>query len=342
LNVDLAQKQRVLITESVKNWSLGASFLAKTGTGNTFDFTATAVAGSNLTVMEGLLQPGEVVSSGWAYSASGSGYATNDPMYLSLSIASNLVNNNVQLWQLNSGTWSKVSVDDFFAKNGYASFTVTTASGTYAVSGLASSGWNVDADGSWQSGTKWTTSPIAPGGVNVAAVLGTAITAPRSVSVDSALTLGVLTMNSAQHYTLAGTNALTMQVNSGYSAKIDVQNSDTMGHVIETPVVMASPLEIAVAADAKLTLSGELQTAGKTLTVSGGGELVVSQGISTSGTIAVTGGTLRTPSLVADTLTIGGTESSRSAATAVPEPSGVILILLALGCGAIGVARQHT
>jgi T5SS/PEP-CTERM-associated repeat protein len=337
VTIDLAQKQRIWIENSAMNWSAGASFLSKTGTGKTLDFTATSISGTTLSSLLGELEMGQYIMNGWNFAATGTGYSSTDPIYLSLNIPPILERNDMQVWQYQGESWSLFTPKDLIVNDGFASFTVTGA-GCYAMLAAVPT-WKTDANGSWQTGTNWTTGN-APGGVNVAAMLETTITAPRTISIDSPLTLGVLTLNSAKHYTLAGTNPLTIQVYSGYIAKIDVQDSDTTGHLLQTSVVLASPLDIAIASDSKLTLSGQLQTAGNTLTLYGGGTLTVSQGISTTGSLVVLSGTLNTPSLVADTLTIGTTTGSASAAT-VPEPSGVALILAAL-CSAAGCVLAHT
>lgn len=328
VTVDLTQRQRVLVTESVKNWTAGASFLAKTGTGKSFNFTATALTGTDLTALNGMLAPGQSVLSGWIFSAAGTGYLASDPIYLSLGIPATITSNDLQLWKLSGNTWSRFSVDDLTTNQGYASFTSTGLS-NYAATAEFSSNWKSDADGLWQSGSNWTTTPNAPGGVNTAAILGSSITAPRTISLSGPLTLGMLTLNSTQHYKLTGSDPLTLQVNPGYNAKIDVQASDTNGHVIETPLTLISPLDSTLAPTTFLTLAGQVQNpTGQALTLSGGGTLTVSQGIATSGTINVLSGTLVTPSLTADTLTIGS--GSTSSLSAVPEPNSMLLFLAAM------------
>jgi autotransporter-associated beta strand protein len=77
-----------------------------------------------------------------------------------------------------------------------------------------------------------------------------------------------------------------------------------------------------------LTLAGVSTYAGDT--VVDAGTLNVTHGINTpAATVYVaTGGTLNTPSIVADTLTIGG--APRTAAAAVPEPGTLALLALAV------------
>ena len=80
--------------------------------------------------------------------------------------------------------------------------------------------------------------------------------------------------------------------------------------------------------DGELTLTGASTRTGDT--VVDAGTLNVTLGINTpNATVYVaTGGTLNTPSIVADTLTIGGAPLAASAAT-VPEPGTLVLLALA-------------
>ena len=130
--IDLAQTQRVSITESAGRGTAVASFLAKTGTGQTFDLTASTLTVADLTALQGLLTPGQTVLSGWNFSAAGSGYVATDPIYLSFGIPANLSRGDLHLWRLNGGTWSSYTAGDLTSIDGYASFTVTGVSG-YAV-----------------------------------------------------------------------------------------------------------------------------------------------------------------------------------------------------------------
>lgn len=72
---------------------------------------------------------------------------------------------------------------------------------------LASS-WNVDAGGNWSTTGNWLNG--VPSAVNASVVLGSAITAPRTISTDVSVTLGFLTFSSNQSYTIAGTQTITL------------------------------------------------------------------------------------------------------------------------------------
>ncbi|MCC6125757.1 MAG: PEP-CTERM sorting domain-containing protein [Pirellulales bacterium] len=140
--VDLVQTQRVAIAESVGPGTAAASFLAKTGAGQTFYLTASTLTSADLAALQGLLTPGQSVLSGWNFSAAGGGYVATDPIYLSLSIPANLERGELSLWRLNGGTWSSFAAGDLTSIDGYASFTITGLSG-YAVAAAVPepSGW---------------------------------------------------------------------------------------------------------------------------------------------------------------------------------------------------------
>jgi hypothetical protein len=88
-------------------------------------------------------------------------------------------------------------------------------------------------------------------------------------------------------------------------------------------------LEITVNSATALALSGPVQNpGGHSLTLSGGGTLTITQGLSTTGLVDVQAGTLIAPSIIADTLVIG--QAAASAAVAVPEPSTCLLLIASL------------
>jgi T5SS/PEP-CTERM-associated repeat protein len=130
--VDLSQQQRVLVQENAINRAIGASFLSKTGTGSTLNFTAATLTDADLPSLQALLQPGESVLNAWNLSADGTGYVATDPIYLSLSVPSDLSRHDVEIWKLTGTTWSPFTADDLTTADGYASFTITGLSG-YAV-----------------------------------------------------------------------------------------------------------------------------------------------------------------------------------------------------------------
>lgn len=127
LSVNLAQRQRVLVTDSVAHQSLGASFMSSS---NTLSFTASAVSAGNLSALQGL-NPGESVVGDWGFSVN-SGYTSGTPVYLSFGIGANQSTDRLELWQLTGTGWTPYAANDLTYDGNYASFTVTDLNG-YAV-----------------------------------------------------------------------------------------------------------------------------------------------------------------------------------------------------------------
>jgi T5SS/PEP-CTERM-associated repeat protein len=135
VTIDLANEQRVLISDSATGWSVGASFLASS-TPASLDFTATAVTGDTLNLLKNQLGIGESVLSSWAFLAKGYTVSSNNPVYLSLKIGSGHVMDDLDLWHYGTNGWTAYSPTDLTYDGTYASFTVTSFSG-YAVTGIA-------------------------------------------------------------------------------------------------------------------------------------------------------------------------------------------------------------
>jgi fibronectin-binding autotransporter adhesin len=137
--LNLAYTQRLLTTEAVSQWKIGESFLAKTGSSTTLNFTATAISGTKLNSLKTLLPAGYVVEGAWDFSASGSGYTAGDPVYLSFDVGPYFSRSDLTIWHYSGTAWSTYTADDLTYDGQYASFTVTSFSG-YAVSAIPEPG----------------------------------------------------------------------------------------------------------------------------------------------------------------------------------------------------------
>ena len=182
--------------------------------------------------------------------------------------------------------------------------------------------WNVNQNGAASTSTNWANG--LPDGVGDVATFGSVIDAPRTVIVDSPITLGRIVFDNAKKYTLAGSSAVTLNVASG-NAAVEVL---TGSHEIAAPLTLASPSEFRVARTADtLTITGPISgTAG--LTKSGDGVLDVLGAINYAGDTTIAAGEMRAThfnpataataqidvqagahlvadSILADTLTIG-------------------------------------
>ena len=100
---------------------------------------------------------------------------------------------------------------------------------------LATPIWNGPGGGNYGLAASWTNKTV-PNGVNEIARFSGGITAPSTVTLDSAATLGMLKFDSSQSYTLAGSGSLTLQTTSG-DATINVNAGS---HTINVPVVINS------------------------------------------------------------------------------------------------------
>jgi sialidase-1 len=126
--------------------------------------------------------------------------------------------------------------------------------------------WNVNAAGNWSADANWFDG--APIDIGQTAVFGSAITTPQTITVDGAKTVGGLSFNNANSYTLAGS---TITLSSTGTAPIDVIQGS---HTINAPLLLTANTVATIAAASTLTLNGGLSsTANVTLTKAGDGTL---------------------------------------------------------------------
>ncbi len=146
--------------------------------------------------------------------------------------------------------------------------------------------WNVDAGGNWSTLTNWKNG--MPNQADVTATFGDKITADRTVTVDAARTVGSMVFNNTRAYTIAGTNAISLDVSAG-TAGIHVINGS---HSISAPVNLnASAIVTVGPAVSTLTMSGVIDGAATSnFTKSGAGALVLSGTNTFPGAISITGG----------------------------------------------------
>ncbi|TWU22709.1 beta strand repeat-containing protein [Bythopirellula polymerisocia] len=89
-----------------------------------------------------------------------------------------------------------------------------SVSGSFVPSGPIPAEWAIDASGNWNLGTNWTSNPEVPGVAGLvggSAVLGSSITAPRTITLNVNADVGSLTFNNANSYTVAaGAGTLTL------------------------------------------------------------------------------------------------------------------------------------
>ena len=222
--------------------------------------------------------------------------------------------------------------------------------GTFAWTGSNGS-WN--AAGNWDVGNK-------PQGAGDAAIFGGSLTTAATVTLDGPQKIGCLTFANANAATI-GTNAATTgyTLAAGSSGALTLDNSGSTAvitvisgsHAITAPVALADSLDVSVSADSTLTLSGGISenSPGMSLTLDGGGVLILSGTDTYSGGTTVDAGTLilTSNSAIADgtSLTVGSggvfifdpataaASTYSSAATqvsSVPEPGSLALLAAAV------------
>jgi hypothetical protein len=113
--------------------------------------------------------------------------------------------------------------------------------------------WNVNVSGNWSEPSNW--QDAVPQGVHATAVLGSAISAPRTITVDAPIALGKISLANANAYSIVGNNSLTLDVVLG-SVSIEVTQGS---HTIAAPLALTDDLDISVAASADtVTISGDI------------------------------------------------------------------------------------
>lgn len=172
---------------------------------------------------------------------------------------------------------------------------------------LGGSTWNFDGNGDWTNASNWTGGvPNAP---DASATFGTVITAPATVTVDAPITVGEIEFNSPVAYTVAGPNAITLDVSAGTTASIRAAAGT---HLISASLIANDPVNIDIDATADLSLTGGLTAAASTVTKVGGGRLTV--GATTVDGLDVSAGQVR--------LQANGTAAGRAVVKSLAVDSG--------------------
>jgi autotransporter-associated beta strand protein len=170
-------------------------------------------------------------------------------------------------------------------------FVTTSVSQSSSISGFLSdivwdNYWKTDAIGNWGNTNNWTGS--TPNSVDAVANFYNKTTAPRTVAVDAPVTVGTIVFNSANSYTLDGSNAIKIQTSSGTGLINDLGGN----HQIAAPVTLTSSATVSVAnAQHTLTVSGSVDGAGG-LNKTGDGVLKLTAANNFSGPTTVSGGRL--------------------------------------------------
>jgi autotransporter-associated beta strand protein len=125
--------------------------------------------------------------------------------------------------------------------------------------------WNIQPDGAWSPGGNWTAgSPNAPDAI---AIFGPIAVGPRTITVDGARTVGTVTFDNTNAYTIAG-STLTLDAAAAPVGIKVLQGS----HTISAPIVLNKDATLNVEdASSNLLLTGNVTATGRNLTKAGAG-----------------------------------------------------------------------
>jgi T5SS/PEP-CTERM-associated repeat protein len=175
---------------------------------------------------------------------------------------------------------------------------------------LPPSTWNVDADGNWSTAANWTAG--VPNVAGASAIFGNKITAPRTVTADIPITVGRIDFDSANPYTIAGSNTISVNATSGFGQI----NVTTGSHTISAPLSLADNTVINIApADGNLSITAPMSASDIKLTKAGLGSLTLANVRTSalsvhSGTVAIApNGTPAGTSAVGTLLIAGNTDA---------------------------------
>ena len=177
--------------------------------------------------------------------------------------------------------------------------------------------WGVDATGSWDDASNWSGGSGVPSDSAKTAIFGSAITAARTVTTDTTVTVKAIEFDNANQYVIAGAGSVNLEADSG-DASIDVVSGD---HQFQAVVNLASNTDVAIAASSSLAMNNALNLAGNTLTKSGAGTLSINNDLTTAGgSVVMTAGTL------GGVGTVGGDVTNTSGAVAPGNSAGMLAI----------------
>lgn len=176
--------------------------------------------------------------------------------------------------------------------------------------------WKLNADGSWNDPANWTTG--IPNAVGATANLLGRAQAPVNIALDANITVGHITFDNANAYTLSpGVGGTLTLSNDTGAAEINVLNGS---HTIASPLTIASDTNLAVGSGATLNVSQAplVIAAGSTLSKSGLGLLDVGSSIVTDvgATLVAAAGTVNAANIRGGALVIHG------GATVTIKPQG--------------------
>lgn len=151
--------------------------------------------------------------------------------------------------------------------NSGAAETTTVALESLAVNAIRPT-WSAAAGGEWTGSTNWSRSMVPNYSGANAIVGGGGAIGGQTISINSAVTVGRLTLDAALGYTLSGVGSLTVQT----PARTARVSTVTGSHTIAVPVSVLSDAQFDIAGASSLRTAA-ISGNGKTLTKTGSGTL---------------------------------------------------------------------
>ena len=163
-----------------------------------------------------------------------------------------------------------------------------------AASGPANGTWIHTSGGSWSTGTNWDIG-AAPGNPQDTAVFGPAVTGGTAqVTLDGSRSLASLGFNNtAASYQISASNGATLTLANTGGLPATLSNSGG-SHTIAAPIVLGSNLNVTASPGSALSIAGSINESSPntSLSVSGGGALILSGTSDYSGGTTVNAGAL--------------------------------------------------
>ena len=205
--------------------------------------------------------------------------------------------------------------------------------------------WKNNITGDWNVSGNWNPSGIPGTGENLGNQVvnfGVAITSPELVYTHEPVSVRTINFDNLQSYAIAGHGRVNLIAGTdGVGGVIDASINVAQGsHEFQARVSLIDNTTVDVATDSALAFNHELDLMGNTLTKTGAGNVAFNNKITTSGgqVDCAQGICSGNGTISGDLNNLGGTLSpgnSTAAAAAVPEPTTVMLAILAMvtsGC----------
>ena len=247
------------------------------------------------------------------------------------------IGNNPDLAVAPTGTFNITGIEDQESSSvsptdGYALWVTDSSNITPQPNPGGTFAWTAS-NGSWNSAGNWDVGN-KPQGAGDAAIFGGSLSTAATVTLDGLQKISCLTFANANAATIgtnAATTGYTLAAGSSGTLTLDSSGSTAVitvisgSHAITAPVALADSLNVSVSADSTLTLSGGISEniSGMSLTLDGGGLLILSGTNTYNGGTTVDDGTLIATNN--DSLPVGGSLTVGTDGTVIFGSSAIVV-----------------